>query len=82
MTDWATRTSTAEHPLKEMESAAPPVDDDATIAAIRRILAEQAHLLPADVTESVAARQASVAAPAAAVRAKSGVLSALRALRR
>ena len=56
MTDWATRASTPENPIREMQSPAPAVDDDATIAAIRRILCDQEHLLPPDVTASLARR--------------------------
>ncbi|MFV0512949.1 MAG: hypothetical protein ACK5MY_04850 [Jhaorihella sp.] len=80
MTDWATRTSTYDNPIREMQSPAPAVDDDATIAAIRRILCEQEHLLPADVTASLARRNAA-ADPAAPPR-RSGIVSVLRGLRR
>ncbi|MCB1364359.1 MAG: hypothetical protein KDK02_09565 [Rhodobacteraceae bacterium] len=80
MTDWATRASTPENPIREMQSPAPAVDDDATIAAIRRILCDQEHLLPPDVTASLARRNAA-AEPAPEPR-KPSIISALRGLRR
>lgn len=67
MTDWATRTRNPEYPLREMQSAAPDVDPDATIAAIRRILEENAHLLPADVVAAPARGRKAALLPELAV---------------
>lgn len=84
MTDWATRASTPDQPLHEMQPSGLHVEPDETIAAIRRIIEEQEHLLPADILEAEARRQAEAEAmPAAAVEpgARGRIMAALRSLR-
>lgn len=87
MTDWATRVSTTDHPMKEMQSPTPSVDEDATIQAIRKIIHDQEHMLPRDLVESVRRRNFPDLAPPETVDPKAvsrrpGVLAALRSLRR
>lgn len=87
MTDWATRVSTADHPMKEMQASASCIDEEATIPAIRKIIQNQEHLLPQDVVDSVRRRNFADLATQEEIEPRPvakrpGVLAALRSLRR
>lgn len=83
MTDWASRNSPTEQPVLEMKSQPSYVEPDETIAAIRRIIEEQEHLLPRDILEAEALRRESdtQAALASATGPRGRILAAILSLR-
>ncbi len=69
MIDWATQTKAAGQTVEELQPEPTAIDIAETISNIRRILREQEDLLPDDILEAEARRQAGTAQAPEAVAA-------------
>jgi len=88
MADWASRISTREKPLLEMQSSSPAVESNATLASIRQLVEDQEQNLPPDVvpvsadlhTLYVAPKKSEDDAPLAAMLDDKALLKKIRAI--